>query len=312
MQADLKYQRRWKTLAVLSLSLVIIGLDNTILNVALPTLQEEFNASGSELQWMVDSYLLVFAGLLLATRRPGRSHRPQEEPVRRAGDLRARERRRRAQRDHDRDDRRPRGDGRRRRADHAVDPLHRDRRLPRGGARQGNRRVGGTAAIGIGLGPLIGGALVEFASWQWVFIVNVPVVIAALAFGHVLVPDSKDPKPGAIDVPGALLAVGSLSTLVYGLIEAPERGWLAATMVASFVSAIVLGVGFVVRELRTDSPLLDVTLFRRRGFSFGSLGISSTFFAMFGMIFVLTQYLQNVQGAGPFEAGLSRRRWRRP
>src|SRR3954447_26775275 len=87
----------------------------------------------------------------------------------------------------------------------------------------------GTAAIGIGLGPLIGGALVEFASWQWVFIVNVPVVIAALAFGRKLVPDSKDPNPGAIDIPGALLAVGALTTLVYGLIEAPSRGWLTPT-----------------------------------------------------------------------------------
>jgi predicted MFS family arabinose efflux permease len=137
-----------------------------------------------------------------------------------------------------------------------------------------------------------------------VFIVNVPVVLAALALGSRLVPDSKDPAPGATDVPGALLAVGSLSTLVYGLIEAPERGWLAGSVVAAFSLAIVLGAGFVMRERSTDSPMLDVSLFRRPGFSFGSLAVSATFFAMFGMIFVLTQYLQDVQGAGPFEAGL--------
>src|SRR4051794_12103917 len=304
MQADLKYQRRWKTLAVLSLSLVIIGLDNTILNVALPTLQQEFHATASELQWMVDSYLLVFAGLLLPLGALG--DRIGRKKTLSAGlvifglaSIAAAL------------------------SETTTAMIAARAVMGIGGAlilpstlsivadvfpeEERGKAIGvwaGTAAIGIGLGPLIGGVLVEFASWQWVFIVNVPVVIAALAFGHVLVPDSRDPKPGAIDLPGALLAVGSLSTLVYGLIEAPDRGWLAGTVVAAFATAIVLGIGFVVRELRTDSPLLDITLFRRRGFSFGSLGISSTFFAMFGMIFVLTQYLQDVQGAGPFEAGL--------
>src|SRR3954470_7182947 len=304
MQPDLKYQRRWKTLAVLSLSLLIIGLDNTILNVALPTLQEEFHASASELQWMVDSYLLVFAGLLLPLGalgdRIGRKKTLTAGLVifgaasvaaaltgSSTGMIAAR----------------------------AVMGI--------GGAlimpstlsivtdvfpeRERGKAIGvwaGTAAIGIGLGPLIGGALVEFASWQWVFIVNVPVVIAALALGHRLVPDSKDPKPGAIDVPGALLSVGALTTLVYGLIEAPDKGGLGGPVVASFASAIVLGIAFVVRERSTDSPLLDMSMFRRPGFTFGSIAVSGTFFAMFGMIFVLTQYLQDVQGATPFEAGL--------
>src|SRR3954465_2740600 len=304
MQADLKYQRRWKTLAVLSLSLLIIGLDNTILNVALPTLQQEFHASASELQWMVDSYLLVFAGLLLPLGalgdRIGRKKTLTAGLVifgaasvaaaltgSSTGMIAAR----------------------------AVMGI--------GGAlimpstlsivtdvfpeREGGKAIGvwaGTAAIGIGLGPLIGGALVEFASWQWVFIVNVPVVVVALVLGSKLVPDSKDPAPGAIDIRGALLAVGSLTTLVYGLIEAPERGWLAGTVLAAFALAIVLGIGFVLQERRTEDPLLDVSLFRRRGFSLGSLAVSGTFFALFGMIFVLTQYLQSVHGAGPLEAGL--------
>src|SRR4051794_11902655 len=304
MQADLKYQRRWKTLAVLSLSLVIIGLDNTILNVALPTLQQEFHASASDLQWIVDSYLLVFAGLLLPLGALG--DRIGRKKTLSAGlvifgaaSVSAAL------------------------TETSTAMIATRALMGIGGAlimpstlsivtdvfpeRERGKAIGvwaGPAAIGIGLGPLIGGALVEFASWQWVFIVNVPVVIAALAFGHRLVPDSKDPKPGAIDIQGALLSVGALTTLVYGLIEAPGKGWLAPIVLVSFASAIVLGIGFVVRELRAPAPLLDISLFRRRGFSFGSLATSTTFFAMFGMIFVLTQYLQDVQGAGPFEAGL--------
>jgi EmrB/QacA subfamily drug resistance transporter len=304
VQADLKYQRRWKTLGVLALSLLIIGLDNTILNVALPTLQKEFNASGSDLQWMVDAYLLVFAGLLLVFGALG--DRIGRKKTLSAGLLIF-----------------GLGSVAAALSGSTTAMIVSRGVMGIGGAlimpstlsivtdvfpeEERGKAIGvwaGMAAIGIGLGPAIGGALVEYASWQWVFIVNLPVVIAALAFGSKLVPDSKDPDPGAIDAPGALLAVGSLSTLVYGLIEAPERGWLAGSVVVAFALAIVLGIGFVIRERGTDSPLLDVSLFRRRGFSFGSLAVSATFFAMFGMIFVLTQYLQDVQGAGPFEAGL--------
>jgi EmrB/QacA subfamily drug resistance transporter len=304
MTADLKYQRRWKTLAVLALSLLVIGLDNTILNVALPTLQQEFNASASELQWMVDSYLLVFAGLLLPLGALG--DRIGRKKTLSAGLLIFGAASVAAAL-----------------SDSTTAMIASRAVMGVGGAlimpatlsivtdvfpeEERGKAIGvwaGMAAIGIGLGPLIGGALVDYASWQWVFIVNIPVVVAALAFGSKLVPDSKDPAPGAIDVPGALYAVGSLSTLVYGLIEAPERGWLAGTVLASFGIAIVLGVAFVRRERSTDSPLLDVSMFRRPGFSFGSLAVSGTFFAMFGMIFVLTQYLQNVQGNSPFEAGL--------
>jgi EmrB/QacA subfamily drug resistance transporter len=303
MQPDVKHANRWKTLAVLALSLVIIGLDNTILNVALPTLQDEFHASSSELQWMVDSYLLVFAGLLLPLGALG--DRIGRKKTLSAGlvifgfaSVAAAL------------------------SDTTTAMIVSRAVMGVGGAlimpstlsivtdvfpeEERGKAIGiwaGMAAIGIGLGPLIGGALVQYASWHWIFIVNVPVVVAALAFGSKLVPDSKDPNPGAIDIAGALLAVGSLTTLVYGLIEAPDRGWFAGTVVAAFALAIVLGIGFVIHERRTPDPLLDMSLFRNRGFSLGSLAVSGTFFALFGMIFVLTQYLQDVQGASPFEAG---------
>src|SRR3954467_11098329 len=270
MQSDLKYQRRWKTLAVLALSLLIIGLDNTILNVALPTLQEEFNASASDLQWMVDSYLLVFAGLLLPLGALG--DRIGRKKTLSAGlaifglaSVAAAL------------------------SDTTTTMIASRAVMGIGGAlimpstlsivtdvfpeEERGKAIGvwaGMAAIGIGLGPLIGGALVEYASWQWVFIVNGPVVVAALVLGSKLVPDSKDPAPGAIDVPGALLAVGSLSTLVYGLIEAPERGWTARPVLVAVIVAIVLGIGFVRRTLSTQSPLLEVGMPRRPGFLIGS------------------------------------------
>src|SRR3954462_10880566 len=191
------YARRWKTLAVLSLSLLIIGLDNTILNVALPSLQEEFDASNSTLQWIVDSYLLVFAGLLLTM-----------------GTLGDRFGRKRALQ-----------------AGLAIFGAASMAVLVAGSANQliairaamgvgaalimpatlsiitnvfpreeRGKAIGiwaGMAAIGIGLGPLLGGLLLEWFDWSAVFIINVPVAAIAMLLGLRLVPESRDPKPGA-------------------------------------------------------------------------------------------------------------------
>ena len=222
------YARRWKTLAVLSLSLLIIGLDNTILNVALPSLQEEFGASSSTLQWIVDSYLLVFAGLLLTMGtlgdRFGRRLALQAGLLLFGG------------------------------ASLGVlfvetaDQLILVRALMGiGGAlimpatlsiitnlfprEERGKAIGiwaGMASAGIGLGPLTGGLLLEWFSWESVFLVNVPVAFAAFVAGCWLVPESRDPEPGSFDVLGALLSTGALVTLVYGVIEAPEAGWLTA------------------------------------------------------------------------------------
>ena len=304
MRQEIKYQRRWKTLAVLSLSLVVIGLDNTVLNVALPTLQREFTATGSQLQWMVDAYVLVFAGLLLPLGALG-------DRVGRARALAA-------------------GLALFGLASAAAALAGSSGELIAARAAMGvggalimpatlsiitdvfpederGKAIGvwaGMAAVGIGLGPLIGGALLEWTTWEWVFLLNVPVVLVALALGSVLVPDSRDEDPGAVDVLGSALSVGALVSLVYALIEAPGRGWTDAVVLAGFGAAIVLGGAFVAWERHTGSPLLDVSLFRRAAFSFGSLAVSATFFALFGTIFVLTQYLQFVQGASPLEAGL--------
>ena len=304
MAQDQQHERRWRTLGVLGLSLVLIGLDNTVLNVALPSIQRELAASASVLQWMVDAYLLVFAGLLLLAGalgdRYGRKRALQAGlvlfGVASVAAVFA-------------------SDGDQVIAARAVmglgaafvmpatlsiiiDVFPREERAKAIGA------WAGMAAIGTGLGPAIGGALLEVTGWQSVFALNLPVVAAALVLGHRLVPDSRDPAPGRLDLAGASLSVAGLSALVYTIIEAPSHGWTSGTTLTGFAVAAVLGAAFTARERRAADPLLDVRLFRRPAFSLGSLAVAASFFALFGMIFALTQFLQLVQGATPLEAGL--------
>ena len=208
MSAALIHQRRWKTLRVLALSLVIIGLDNTILNVALPSLQEHFDASGSTLQWMVDSYLVSFAGLLLTL-----------------GTLGDRFGRKRALQT---------GIALFGLSSLAVLFVNSSTQLIAvraamgvGGAlimpatlsiitnvfprEERAKAIGiwaGTASIGVGLGPLFGGLLLEYFSWYSVFLVNVPVALVAFVAGMRFVPESRDPDPGRFDIPGAAAVDG--------------------------------------------------------------------------------------------------------
>ena len=161
----------------------------------------------------------------------------------------------------------------------------------------------GTAAIGVGLGPLFGGLLLEYFEWSSVFLINVPVALVAFVAGMRFVPDSRDPNPGRFDAPGALLSIGALVALIYAVIEAPERGWVDPVILGTFGGALALGVAFVAWELRTSSPMLDLSLFRNPRFSIGSLSISLAFFSLFGAIFALTQFLQFAKDYSPLEAG---------
>jgi EmrB/QacA subfamily drug resistance transporter len=297
------YRRRWKTLAVLSLSLVIIGLDNTILNVALPSLQTHFNASTSTLQWMVDSYLLVFAGMLLTMGtlgdRFGRKRALQGGLLLFGG------------------------------ASLAVLLVDTSNQLIAlravmgiGGAmimpatlsiisnvfpREERAKAIGIwaamAAVGIGLGPLFGGILLEYFSWTSVFMVNVPVAFTALMLGFWLVPESRDPEPGRFDGIGAVLSMGALGTLVYAIIEAPEKGWTDPVVLSAFAAGTLLSALFVVWELRTSHPMLNLSFFRDPRFSVASGAIGLASFALFGGIFALTQFLQDARGYSALEAG---------
>ena len=301
---NVPYPNRWWTLVVLCLSLLVISLDNTILNVALPTLEQDLHASSSQLQWIVDSYMLVFAGLLLT-----------------AGAL---------------------GDrfGRRRALSFGLavfglgsalsamagsaEMLIASRALMGVGgafimpstlsiltatfpAHERAKAIGAWAAVsglGIAIGPVAGGWIVEHAHWSWIFLVNIPFVIAALLAQRPLVPESSDPAAPRLDLPGFVLSTGGLVALVWAIIEAPSRGWTDPRIVGAIAAAGALMAAFVAWERHTPEPMLDVRLFRNRRFSAASGAITLSFFAMFGAIFFLTQYLQMVLGNSAFEAGL--------
>jgi EmrB/QacA subfamily drug resistance transporter len=301
--AAVQHARRWKTLAVLSLSLVIIGLDNTILNVALPTLQAEFDTSASKLQWMVDSYLLVFAGLLLVFGtlgdRFGRKLALQAGVsifgLASLGALFA-------------------DSANEVIAVRAVMGIGAALIMPATLSIIANVFTGpergraiavwaALAAVGIGLGPLAGGLLLEWFDWSSVFLVNVPFAAAALLLGIRYVPESRDPRPGAFDVPGAVLSTAGFSALVYAIIEAPERGWTSGMVLGSLAAAVALLSAFLWWERRVEEPMLDLGFFRSARFSIGTGAVSVAFFSLLGGIFALTQYLQFAHGYSAIEAG---------
>jgi MFS family permease len=159
------------------------------------------------------------------------------------------------------------------------------------------------AGVGIGLGPFIGGLLLEWFSWSSVFWLNVPIVAVALVAGFVLVPESRDPRPGSFDLRGAGLSIAMLVTLVYGIIEATPRGWADPLVLGCFAAAGVLGVAFVRWEHRAPSPMLPLGFFRDPRFTVASTGVGLVFFAMMGSVFAFTQFLQFAHGFSALEAG---------
>jgi EmrB/QacA subfamily drug resistance transporter len=297
------YARRWKTLLVLSVALLIIGLDNTVLNVALPTLQEHFATSGSTLQWIVDAYLLAFAGVLLTAGTLGdrfgrRCALLTGLTIFGTGSVLATF------------------------AQSAEQLIALRALMGIGGAtimpatlsvltdvfpreERGKAMAiwSAVAGMGAGLGPFVGGLLLEWFDWTSVFWLNVPIAAVAIAGAIRFVPDSRDPHPGAFDIPGAVLSVAGLTSLVYAIIEAQDRGWTDGVVLGCFAAAVVLGALFAWREWTAAHPMLPLELFKDRSFSVGSLGIGLVFFAMMGASFALTQYLQFAHGLSALESG---------
>ena len=303
--SEMIHRRRWAILAVLCLSLLMVVVDNTIVNVALPTLSEDLDASITELQWVVDAYTLVFAALLLAFGhfgdRFGRKLALQLGLVVFA-------------------------------ATSALAAF----------ATTSQQLVGARALMGIGaalifpttlailvnvfadrkeraaaigiwtgmtgaavaLGPITGGWLLEHFSWGSIFLVNLPIAAVALIAGWFLVPNSSDPDTGPLDRLGLVLSAAGVGLVVWAIIEAPHRGWTSTGIVVAGLSGIAMLVAFALYERRKSHPLLDVTLFRNLRFTAASVSITTAFFALFGFIFLITQYLQLVQGYSPLEAGI--------
>ncbi len=160
------------------------------------------------------------------------------------------------------------------------------------------------AGMGIAIGPISGGLLIEHFAWSSVFLVNLPVVVCCLLAGAVLIPDSRDPESPRLDFPGIGLSIAGLTAVVWALIEAPERGWTSLPILTAFAAGTGIIAGFIAWELRARQPMLDVIVFRNLRFSAASISITFVFFALMGVMYFLTTYLQTVLGYSALETGV--------
>jgi EmrB/QacA subfamily drug resistance transporter len=297
--------RRWLALAVLCLSLLIVSLDNTVLNVALPALVRDLGATSTDLQWIVDAYVLVFAGLLLVSGsfadRFGRKWTFLAGLVAFAGCSTWAA------------------------FSGSVGMLIAARAsMGLGGAlimpstlslitsmyrevRERQRAFGlwsATTGAGVALGPIIGGVLLAHFSWGSVFLINVPIAVLALALAIPFVPNSKNPTAEPPDVLGALLSIAGLGLLLWAIIDAPVHGWASPTVIGAGFGGLAILAGFALWEMHASHPMLRLGFFRSRRFSVSVLSISMVMFGLFGALFVLTQYLQFDLGYTALQTGI--------
>jgi EmrB/QacA subfamily drug resistance transporter len=297
-------ERKWKTLAVVCIAIFMLLLDITVVNVALPVIQDDLDASFSELQWVVDAYALTLAALLLT-----------------AGSLADRY-------------------GRRLvfasglvlfviaslLCGLATTPTLLDvaRGLQGiGGAAmfatslallaqefEGRERAtafgiwGATTGAAVAIGPLVGGALVDGIGWEWIFFINVPIGIGALWVTLTQVRESRDPTQGGIDLPGVVTFSGGLFCLVFALIRGNAEGWGSAPIVGLLVASVVLLAGFIAVEMRAANPMFDLSLFRKPTFTGASIVAFTLSAGMFSLFLYLVLYLQHVLEYSALEAGL--------
>lgn len=304
-RASAIHARRWWVLGVLCLSLFMVVVDNTIVNVALPTLSMELDASITSLQWIVDAYTLVFSALLLAFGyfgdRYGRALALRLGLIvfgatsvlaafstTTTGLITAR----------------------------ALMGIGAALVFPATLAiiinvftdtRERAAAIGiwsGVTGLAVAAGPVTGGLLLEHFWWGSLFLVNVPIVVLALVLGRLLIPNSRDPHPGRFDRLGVVLSVAAVGLVIWSIIEGPHRGWTSAAVVVTGTMGAALLAVFVAYEARREHPLLDVRLFTNPRFSAASIAIAAAFFGLFGFIFLITQYMQLVLGYTPLEAGI--------
>lgn len=298
------YDRRWWALAVLCLSLLIVFVGNSSLNVTLPTLSRDLHATESQLQWVVASYSLVFAGLLFTTGALG--DRYGRKGALQLGLLLFLV-----------------GAGLASMATSMTELIACRCVMGAAGAlimpatlsiivntfpaRERPKAIAiwasVTGAAGA-LGPVASGYLLGHFWFGSVFLVNVPIIAVALVAGAFLVPKSRDPEEAALDPVGVLLSIVGIVALVYGLIEAPSSGWTSAATLGAFGLALVVLLLFVAWELRVAEPMLDMHYFKNPAFSTGTGGMILVFLSMYGVIFLVTQYFQLVRGYSPLSASL--------
>jgi EmrB/QacA subfamily drug resistance transporter len=298
-------RRRWWMLAVLCLSLLMTVLDTTVVNVALPTLSRELHAGSSGLEWIVDSYTLLFAGLLLLGGAIGDRYGrhltlPAGLVVFGAGSVAAA-------------------------VSSSAGELIAARAVMGTGAAlvmpatlsilsgvfpspaERAKAIGiwsAVSGLGIAAGPTLGGLLLEHFTWSSIFLINLPVIAIALIAGRALIPASRAPRPPRLDLRGAALSVAGLGALTYTLIEAPSNAWTSSTTMATGAVSLILLAAFALVQLRAVEPMVDLRLFRNRRFAGASVGVTALFFALTAATFLLTQVYQFVLGLSPLEAGL--------
>lgn len=303
---DLGRGRRVGILAICCISLFIVGIDVTAINVALPTIGRELHAGISGLQWTVDAYTLVLASLLmfsgsLADRVGRKRIFVVGLSLFTLGSLACG-------------------------LAPSIGALVAFRALQAVGgsmmnpvamsiitntftdARERAQAVGAWgSAVGLSmaLGPVVGGTLVSAAGWRPIFWINVPVGLAAIILTLVFIPESRAPHPRRFDPVGQVLAMLVLASLTFGIIEVPDRGWESPAILASFAVAAAALVGLVVYEPRRREPLIDVRFFRSIPFSAATLIAVAAFAAFGGFLFLNTLYLQEVRGLSPVMAGLA-------
>ena len=300
--------RTGATLAIVSLALFMVVLDNLIVTVALPAIRADLGASLQSLEWTINAYTLAFAVTLIPGAALGdRFGRKRlfltglalftlsSAAAALAPDTTALVAARALQ-----------GVG-----GAIVAPLTLTLLADAFPAQKRGAALGiwsGISGTGIALGPLVGGAVVEGISWHWIFWINVPIGLALLPVAAILLRESHGPS-NRIDLPGVTLAAGGLFALVFGLVRGQGEGWTNPIILAALTAGVALLAAFVAWERRAEDPMVPMQLFRNRTFSITN-GVSFfMYFGTFGSIFLLTQVLQNIMGYSPFQAGLRMLFW---
>jgi EmrB/QacA subfamily drug resistance transporter len=296
-------RRKWWTLAAVSFGLFMIMLDNTVVNVALPSIQADIGADLSELQWIVTGYALSFAALMLIGGKLADAYGRRlifvvgivvftlaslwcgladsgnmliiARIVQGAGAA-------------------------------LMNPATLSIIAATFPPKERGMAIGiwaGVSALALAIGPLLGGLLTEHLSWHWIFFVNVPIGVVAIAASYLLITESKDSTHVSLDLPGLGTSALGLFALTYGLIEANAYGWSSARIVGSFVVAVVSLTAFVVIERRRRAPMLDLSLFRSGTYAGANIAMLLTALSMFGVFFFVSLYMQNVLGYSAVQAG---------
>ncbi len=295
--------KKWWTLGAVSFGLFMIMLDNTVVNVALPSIQRDLGVGLSELEWIVAGYALTFAALMLTGGKLADAYGRRlifvigiaiftlsslacgmassggvligARIVQGAGAA-------------------------------LMNPATLSIIAATFAPRERGRAIGiwaGVSALALAIGPLVGGLLTEHLSWSWIFFVNVPVGVAGIAASFLLIDESRDETNERLDIPGLLTSGIGLFALTYALIEANTFGWGSTRILASFAVAAVMLFVFVQLERRQRAPMLDLSLFRNPTYTGANIAMLMTALAMFGVFFFVSLYMQNILGYSAVQAG---------